>query len=922
MTLTSTTTTSTPSMNNCHPPSILGNNNVINNANNASLTSLVRSSDDDLGSSSLVNNDNKTSSFSSLVVESTTAGQSMVNGVKDGMQEYEDNRMINNRNHSDEEDVVVEDVSSSMMNNNSTMILLQQNNNLTNLLFNNTLMSNINNNLVNNNTLVNNSIMMDDLDSSSVSSSSSFKSIDTSVTAVNGDSMIYSTTCHARAILTCCSNSHPFEERVLDLSNPVKIGRAVARAKPSANNGIFDCKVLSRNHAVLWFDDDSQRFLIQDTKSSNGTFVNKNRLSNTNTESTPSELSSGDVIQFGVDVVENTKRVTHGCVVASIRLYLPTGQEQLVMTSTSDNVNEDNNGRCSPSLGINNPTSLTISHSQLIQVTQCLKEALIREEFLTKKMSCIESVINSLSGKSRAAWTSLVEEDRLLSRIESLQQKLQSLVMMMNASKTDDEVTFLRNQVLRLHDERDAYESTAKESILSSKEKESRAVSLTHELDIQVKASKVEIERLLSCIEDYESSIARLQDSMEVKDKELQEALRENSENRDVIKKLKENEKRFLDSQVTVTSVVNDRENSKEDEGDSRSNKEKKLVVVKQEQGFSGRLSHGSDDSESTTDHRQQQPSLDEESSVKKTMEDKMSGDQHHYITDTVVVKEEEKKMQEKVESGKRELTCRETAAQNESSTVDLLVKKESLVVMNSSSSNDTPSSSKSENEDKQEHDLQSSSSSSQEHEVLKEKESLKSLLEDKCHEISILKQEVTQLRQRRQRMKKEEDQDASCQTSIDLLEITNLTSDEKSGQVLQSNEHRTVSASVICFIDVLLTNSITQITSNTRDNEEEKNVNQLKRDLDEMSESKSLLEETVSLLNEELEVVKYQTKIVSVMLLLLYRLLTNALSSCCAIITGINMCHYSSPTPSHCHFDGFLSNRFFCHWNPWLMTS
>lgn len=47
-----------------------------------------------------------------------------------------------------------------------------------------------------------------------------------------------------------------FQERTLtlDQSNLVKIGRSVARIRPSATNGIFDCKVLSRNHAVIWYD--------------------------------------------------------------------------------------------------------------------------------------------------------------------------------------------------------------------------------------------------------------------------------------------------------------------------------------------------------------------------------------------------------------------------------------------------------------------------------------------------------------------------------------------------------------------------------------------------------------------------------------------------------------------------------------------
>lgn len=58
----------------------------------------------------------------------------------------------------------------------------------------------------------------------------------------------------ALAILTCRQNSHPFQERHIALLEPVKIGRSVARARPHPSNGIFDCKVLSRNHAMLWYE--------------------------------------------------------------------------------------------------------------------------------------------------------------------------------------------------------------------------------------------------------------------------------------------------------------------------------------------------------------------------------------------------------------------------------------------------------------------------------------------------------------------------------------------------------------------------------------------------------------------------------------------------------------------------------------------
>ena len=46
-----------------------------------------------------------------------------------------------------------------------------------------------------------------------------------------------------RASLICRPNSHPFQDRMLNLDQPVKVGRSVARARPVQTNAIFDCKV-------------------------------------------------------------------------------------------------------------------------------------------------------------------------------------------------------------------------------------------------------------------------------------------------------------------------------------------------------------------------------------------------------------------------------------------------------------------------------------------------------------------------------------------------------------------------------------------------------------------------------------------------------------------------------------------------------
>ena len=59
----------------------------------------------------------------------------------------------------------------------------------------------------------------------------------------------------AKAVLIPHGKSHPFTQRECILKEPAKVGRSLAKTKIQANNFIFDCRVLSRNHALIWFQD-------------------------------------------------------------------------------------------------------------------------------------------------------------------------------------------------------------------------------------------------------------------------------------------------------------------------------------------------------------------------------------------------------------------------------------------------------------------------------------------------------------------------------------------------------------------------------------------------------------------------------------------------------------------------------------------
>jgi len=90
----------------------------------------------------------------------------------------------------------------------------------------------------------------------------------------------------------------------------VKIGRQTnPKTAPAEKNGFFDSKVLSRQHAEVWeeahkvlqlfslsFSSHSFQIFIRDIKSSNGTFINGERLSPEGVESDPYPLKSDDIV--------------------------------------------------------------------------------------------------------------------------------------------------------------------------------------------------------------------------------------------------------------------------------------------------------------------------------------------------------------------------------------------------------------------------------------------------------------------------------------------------------------------------------------------------------------------------------------------------------------------------------------------------
>lgn len=194
-------------------------------------------------------------------------------------------------------------------------------------------------------------------------------------------------------------------------------------------------------------------------------------------ESPPCEILSGDIIQFGVDVTENTRKVTHGCIVSTIKLFLPDGMEARLR---SDVIHAP---LPSPvdKVAANTPSMYS---QELFQLSQYLQEALHREQMLEQKLATLQRLLAITQEASDTSWQALIDEDRLLSRLEVMGNQLQAC----SKNQTEDS---LRKELIALQEDKHNYETTAKESL--------RRV-LQEKIEVVRKLS--EVERSLSNTED------------------------------------------------------------------------------------------------------------------------------------------------------------------------------------------------------------------------------------------------------------------------------------------------------------------------------------------------------------------------------------------------------------------------------------
>ncbi|CAF1198414.1 unnamed protein product [Adineta steineri] len=322
-------------------------------------------------------------------------------------------------------------------------------------------------------------------------------------------------------VFRCRPNSHPFQERCIPLNEHVKVGRAVARLKALPNNAIFDCKVLSRQHAKLWHE--NGKFLLQDTKSSNGTFVNNQRLGKCNEESLPFEIFSGDVIQFGVDVTENNRKTTHNCIIIEVKLYHSDGNEALSRSPIDRSLSQIK--------------ELDINTQTLYQLAQYLQEAMHREQMLEQKLEFLQGVIRDTQQASNEGWQAIIDEDRLLARINALEDQIR---IYHTKHPNEDAPT---QEIVQLKQSHNRFEKESKEKLEKAILERADATSRSKSLECSLQMAQDELKRFEEQNEQHKQEIHQLVQSLD--------------EQRSL---LAEFELKFRESQNRCTELENERQ--------------------------------------------------------------------------------------------------------------------------------------------------------------------------------------------------------------------------------------------------------------------------------------------------------------------------------------------------------------------------
>ncbi|GFW43622.1 sarcolemmal membrane-associated protein [Trichonephila clavipes] len=141
-------------------------------------------------------------------------------------------------------------------------------------------------------------------------------------------------------------------------------------------------------------------------------------------------------------------------------------------------------------------------------------EALHREQILEIKLGTLQKVVANTQDESDIGWKALIEEDRLLSRIETLESQLQTCGKNVTEEK-------LKDDVIKLQEDKDKYQLAAKESLRKILQEKLEAIRKVQELENSLSNTENESSHLLEANEKKEQEILLLLEKATEHEKEI-----------------------------------------------------------------------------------------------------------------------------------------------------------------------------------------------------------------------------------------------------------------------------------------------------------------------------------------------------------------------------------------------------------------
>ncbi|XP_060080631.1 sarcolemmal membrane-associated protein-like isoform X6 [Ylistrum balloti] len=159
---------------------------------------------------------------------------------------------------------------------------------------------------------------------------------------------------------------------------------------------------------------------------------------------------------------------------------------------------------------------ISIQSQDLYQLAHYLQEALHREKMLEQKLTNLQQLLENTQEASETGWQALITEDRLLSRLDVLENQLHTY------SKNHAEDS-LRQEVVTLQEEKLTYETMAKESLRKVLQEKLEAVRKLSDLERSMVNTEEECAHLKDMCEKSQEELQQLAEKYQDQLKEVKE---------------------------------------------------------------------------------------------------------------------------------------------------------------------------------------------------------------------------------------------------------------------------------------------------------------------------------------------------------------------------------------------------------------